>query len=364
MIDMRLLIAAGGTGGHVFPGLAIAEELRAQDPDSAVLFVGTVAGIEARLVPGHGYPLEVIAASGLRRVGLLGVLRGLLRLPAALLRSARIVRRFSPDVVVGIGGYASAPVVLAAALLGRPTVLAEPNSIPGLANRVLGRFARVVCVAFESAGVAFVRRKVRVTGNPVRRGLRETAAVVPRDGGSAPALLVMGGSQGARGLNRLVADALLLLARRSVAFRATHQVGAADLDAMRARYAEAGIAVETTAFIDDVAAAYRRADLVIARSGATTVAELEVTGRPAVLVPYPFAVDDHQWHNARPLVDAGAALSFREGDTTPERLADELSALLADGSRRARMAGAMAARGRPDAAARILEECRRVARCA
>jgi UDP-N-acetylglucosamine--N-acetylmuramyl-(pentapeptide) pyrophosphoryl-undecaprenol N-acetylglucosamine transferase len=174
----------------------------------------------------------------------------------------------------------------------------------------------------------------------------------------------MGGSQGARGLNRLVCEALVLLARRSVAYSATHQVGAADLDGMRARYAETGVPVEVTAFIDDVAAAYRRADLVIARSGATTVAELEVAGRPAVFLPYPFAVDDHQWHNARPLVEAGAALSFREAGIDAARLADELAGLLADAPRRERMAHAMAGRGRPDAAARVLDECRKVARCA
>lgn len=362
---MRLLIAAGGTGGHVFPGLAIAEELRAQDPESPVLFVGTKAGIESRLVPSHGYTLEVIAVSGLRRVGVGGLFRGLWRLPSALLQSARIVRRFRPDVVVGIGGYASGPVVLAAALLGRPTVLAEPNSVPGLANRVLGRFARVVCVAFESAGAAFSRSKVRMTGNPVRRGVRGRGEVArSRTDASTPALLAIGGSQGARGLNRLVCDALLLLARRSVPFTATHQVGAADLDAMRSRYADAGVAVEVTAFIDDVAAAYRAADLVIARAGATTLAELEVAGRPAVLVPYPFAVDDHQWHNALPLAEAGAALAFREGDTTPERFADELAGLLGEPARLDAMARAMSARGRPDAAARILDECRKVARCA
>ena len=362
---MRLLIAAGGTGGHVFPGLAIAEELRAQEPESPVLFVGTRAGIEARLVPSHGYPFEVIVVSGLRRVGLRGLLRGLLRLPSALVQSARIVRRFRPDVVVGIGGYASGPVVLAAALLGRPTVLAEPNSVPGFANRLLGRFARVVCVAFESAGAAFARGKVRMTGNPVRRGLREGGAPsrLPTDI-STPALLVMGGSQGARGLNRLVCEALVLLARRSVRFTATHQAGAADLDAMRARYADAGVAVEGTAFIDDVAAAYRGADLVIARAGATTLAELEVAGRPAVLLPYPFAADDHQWHNARPLVEAGAALVFRESQMTAERFAEELAGLLREPTRLEAMGRAMSARGRPDAAARILDECRKVARCA
>jgi UDP-N-acetylglucosamine--N-acetylmuramyl-(pentapeptide) pyrophosphoryl-undecaprenol N-acetylglucosamine transferase len=361
---MRLLIAAGGTGGHVFPGLAIAEELRAQEPQSPVLFVGTRAGLEARLVPAHGYPLELIAISGMRRVGPGASLRSLLRLPLALLQSARIVRRFRPDVVVGVGGYASGPVVLAAALLGHPTLLAEPNSIPGLANRVLGRFARVVCVAFESAGARFARGKVRLTGNPVRRGVRASA---DPDGGrpvdARSRVLVLGGSQGARGLNGVVADALALLAGRSLPLRVVHQAGAADLEATRARYVAAGVDAETTAFIDDVAAAYRAADLVVARAGATTIAELTVAGRPAVLVPYPYAVDDHQWHNARPLVEAGAALCFRESEIGAARLADEIARLLGDRARLFAMGRAMAALGRPDAAARIVDECRRVARC-
>jgi len=360
---MRLLIAAGGTGGHIFPGLAIADELRVQEPDSPVLFVGTSAGLEARLVPAHGYTLEVIGVSALRRVGPVALLRSLLRLPLALVQSVRIVRRFRPDVVVGVGGYASGPVVLAAALLGRPTLLAEPNSVPGFTNRVLGRFARVVCVAFESAGRAFSRGKVRLTGNPVRRSVGVRAAPAASSGASRR-LLVMGGSQGARGLNRLVCDALLLLARRSIPLRVTHQAGAADLDALRARYAESGLDVEVSAFIDDVAAAYRDADLVLARAGATTIAELQVAGRPAVLVPYPFAVDDHQWHNARPLAEAGAALAIREQEVSAAELADRLGGLLADPARLEAMGRAMAALARPDAAARILDECRKVARCA
>jgi len=362
-MDMRLLIAAGGTGGHVFPGLAIADELRGQEPDSPVLFVGTRAGLEGRLVPSHGYDLAFIEVSGLRRVGLSALLWSLLRLPLAFAQSIRIIRRFAPDVVVGVGGYASGPVVLMAALLGRPTLLAEPNSVPGFTNRVLGRFARAVCVAFDSAGSAFAKKKVRVTGNPVRRAIHEQVA---SEGASrdVPHIVIMGGSQGARGLNRLASQAMIRLAGQSRRLRITHQTGAAELDALRTAYAEAGVAAEVTAFIEDVAAVYASADLVIARAGATTIAELQIAGRPAILVPFPFSADDHQWHNARPLADAGAALLFRESETDPETLAGETASLLDDAERRASMGRAMAARGRPDAAARILDECRRVARCA
>jgi UDP-N-acetylglucosamine--N-acetylmuramyl-(pentapeptide) pyrophosphoryl-undecaprenol N-acetylglucosamine transferase len=353
---MHVLLAGGGTGGHLFPGIAIAEEVRARDAANRVLFVGTARGIEARICPRDGWPLELIAASGLKTVGRLGALRGLLRLPWAGWQSHRIIQRFQPDVVIGVGGYASGPVLAAAALADRPTAILEPNSVPGLANRVAARFVKQVFIAFAETGERLdADDKIMMTGNPIRAALRDqlgAAAAVRREG--LPHLLCFGGSLGATAVNALFADACRLLIGRGLRFTALHQTGEADLEATRARHGE-GSPVTCTAFIDDMATAYADADLVLARAGATTVAELTVVGRAAVLFPYPTAADDHQTVNARALADAGAALVLTQQGLTAERLAEVLAELIGDASRRQAMAAAMRSLGRPDAAATIVD---------
>jgi len=359
--DMRLIIAGGGTGGHLFPGVALAEELRSRDPDSAVRFVGTARGIEARVLPELGWDLVLIEVSGLKTVGALGALRGLLRLPRALWQARRVVREFGPDVVVGVGGYASGPVVLMARLMGVRTAILEQNSLPGLANKILGRFVHAVFLAFGETRRFFAPRKILMTGNPIRRDIRLALQAAP-GAGSDPApqplrLFVFGGSQGASALNDIVADAAGLLASRGVAVDVVHQTGEAHLEATRARYAAGGATADLRAFIKDMAAEYRRADLVIARAGATTVAELGVVGRPAILVPYPFAADNHQEVNAREMAQAGAALMFRQKDLTAEKLADAVAELATHPESLARMGSAMKALGKPQAAAAILDWC-------
>jgi UDP-N-acetylglucosamine--N-acetylmuramyl-(pentapeptide) pyrophosphoryl-undecaprenol N-acetylglucosamine transferase len=360
------MIAGGGTGGHLFPGVAIAEELRARDPDAPVRFVGTARGLEARVLPGLGWELELIDVSGLKTVGALGALRGLARLPRALWQARRAVRAWRPDAVIGVGGYASGPVVLMARWAGVPTAICEQNSIPGLTNKLLGRVARAVFLSFDESRRFFRPAKVVMSGNPVRRALLASLGAAAEPAPAAPAggvtVLVCGGSQGAVAVNELAAQALIALSTEARAGAASplqivHQTGARDLAATEARYAAAGVAAECRAFIDDMAAAYRRADLVIGRAGATTVAELAIAGKPAVFIPYPHAADNHQERNAHEMAAAGAALMFRQAELTAESLAAALRPLLADPARRRAMGDAMRALGKPGAAAAVVDWC-------
>jgi UDP-N-acetylglucosamine--N-acetylmuramyl-(pentapeptide) pyrophosphoryl-undecaprenol N-acetylglucosamine transferase len=362
--SVRLMIAGGGTGGHLFPGVAIAEELRARDPEAEVRFVGTARGIEARVLPDLGWDLELIQVSGLKTVGALGAIRGLLRLPRALWQARRVVKQWKPDAVIGVGGYASGPVVLMARLRGVPTAICEQNSIPGLTNKLLGRAARAVFLSFEETRRFFKAKKVVMSGNPVRRALLERLLVQSADANAAPAadaptvhVLICGGSQGAKAVNELASQALIAIAAAAggPTLSIVHQTGEADLAATEARYAGAKLTATCHAFIKDMAAAYQRADLVIGRAGATTVAELAIAGKPAVFIPYPHAADNHQELNAREMADAGAALMFRQADLTADQLADALRPLLADAPRRRTMGAAMKALAKPGAAAAIVD---------
>jgi UDP-N-acetylglucosamine--N-acetylmuramyl-(pentapeptide) pyrophosphoryl-undecaprenol N-acetylglucosamine transferase len=275
--------------------------------------------------------------------------------PGALLQSRRILREFRPDVVLGGGGYASGPVVLAAAMAGLPTAILEQNSIPGMANKLLGRFARAVFLAFDETRRFFRPAQITLSGNPIRRALRDQLVAVA--GEARPPgrrVFCFGGSLGARAVNGLMVEAAAGLARDGFTLDLVHQTGAAERDAVVARYAAEGVAADVRGFIDDMAAEYGRADLVIARAGATSVAELTAVGRPAILIPDPFAADDHQAKNARALAKAGAALVFRQADLDGPRLAAAIRELLSDPPRLARMATSMRALARPDAAATIV----------
>lgn len=381
---MRLLIAGGGTGGHLYPGIAIAEEVMAR-PRGQVLFVGTARGLETRLVPAAGYPLELLDVSGLNRVGAAAMLRGLSRLPRALARSGAILRKFRPEVVLGVGGYASGPVVLAAALLGYPTAIQEQNSLPGVTNRLLSRCVRRVFIAFDEARPFFAAAKVSLVGNPVRRRFLADAGAatnLPRRPESesaatasvnasplAPAgheVLILGGSQGARAVNDLVVGAVAAL-RASQSFpglHVVHQSGQADEARVRQRYAELDLppgTVELRAFIDDMPAALRRASLVIARAGALTLAELAIVGRPTILIPLPTAASDHQNRNAAELARAGAARVFDQRTGTPDALAHAMTGLLGDAAGSGEMAAAMARLGRPAATREIVDALERLA---
>jgi UDP-N-acetylglucosamine--N-acetylmuramyl-(pentapeptide) pyrophosphoryl-undecaprenol N-acetylglucosamine transferase len=351
---MRLLIAGGGTGGHLFPGVAIAEELRARDPDAAITFVGTKRGIEARVLPDLGWNLELIEVSGLKTVGALGALRGLFRLPKALWQARRVVKAFKPDAVIGVGGYASGPVVLMARLRGIPTAICEQNSIPGLTNKILGRVVRAVFLSFQESARFFKPKKIQLTGNPVRRELVQKLLAAPPPAGDRVHILVSGGSLGAVAVNELAAQALIALAA-TTPITITHQTGEKDLAATTKRYADAGVTADCRAFIKDMATTYLAADVVIGRAGATTVAELAIAGKPAIFIPYPFAADNHQEINAREMADAGAALMFRQADLTADKLLAALTPLVADAGKRAEMSAKMKALAKPNAAAAVID---------
>jgi UDP-N-acetylglucosamine--N-acetylmuramyl-(pentapeptide) pyrophosphoryl-undecaprenol N-acetylglucosamine transferase len=360
---MRLVIAGGGTGGHLFPGIAVAEEVLARDPASEVLFVGTARGIEARVCPKLGHRLELIDASGLKTVGALGAVRGLARVPRALCQSRRILRAFRPDCVLGVGGYASGPVVLAARLGRTKTAILEQNSVPGLANKILGKIVHRVFLAFDETRPFFAAKKIELTGNPIRRQLHErllaAGAEATRQVDRPPHLFCFGGSQGAKAVNALFADAVIALRRRGLAFTVTHQTGKDDLEPTRARYAAAGLApapleLEVREFIDDMAAEYARADLVVARAGAMTVSELTTVGRPAILIPYPSAADDHQTVNARAVAAAGGALVFRQAELTAASLEAAIAGLMHEPAALKRMQSAMKSLSRPNAARDIV----------
>lgn len=346
---MRLVIAGGGTGGHLFPGIAVAEALREIDADAEVLFVGTEKGIETREVPKAGFDLELIEVGGLKRVGAAKMAKTMVQLPMSLVHSARILRRFRADAALGVGGYASGPVLLAARMLGIPTAICEQNSVPGFTNRTLARFVRRIFGTFEGSRARFPGHKFQLVGNPVRTSFRQAAR------GAAPdvergLIFTFGGSQGARPLNEIVPDALRILGERGLDVRALHQAGKADVDAVRERYQGAGVDADVTPFIDDMVTAYRRADVVVCRAGASSCTELTALGVPAVLIPFPFAAEDHQTLNARDLADVGAAVLLPQQDMTAERLADELQSLLEDRDRRDGVAEAARRIGRIDAA--------------
>lgn len=350
----RLLIAGGGTGGHLFPGVALAEELRAREPDAVIKFVGTARGIEARVLPDLGWDLELIEVSGLKTVGAAGAVKGMFRLPKAMFQARRIVKAFKPDAVIGVGGYASGPVVLAAKLAGIPTAICEQNSIPGLTNKMLGKLVRQVFLSFDESKRFFNDKKIVMSGNPVRRDLVQKLLSAGAPTERKVHVLVVGGSQGAVAVNALAAEALSGLAK-SIELSITHQTGEKDLEPTATKYRDAGVTADTRAFIKDMAAAYQSADIIIGRAGATTVAELAIAGKPAIFIPYPFAADNHQELNAREMADKGAALMFKQADLTADKLADALRPLLTDAAKRTEMGAAMKSLAKPGAAATVVD---------
>lgn len=351
-----MLIAGGGTGGHVFPGIALAEEVVGRHPGNDALFVGTARGLEATVVPAAGYPIELIQVKGLKGKGLAGALGNLLLIPGALLRSLAILRKWKPDVVVGVGGYASGPVVLAAWLLRIPTAVQEQNAVAGLTNRLLGHFVRTIFTAFPEAARHFPKRKVQQLGIPIRRVMLDNfmRPTAPHD---RPHVLVFGGSQGAHALNMRLVEALPHLSDLRTRLTITHQTGPRDREAVERGYQATGFEPDVREFITDMSSAYASADLVVSRAGATTLAELTVCQKPSILVPFPFAADDHQVVNARSLVEAGAAVMIEERDLTGERLASEIRSILTNPERRKQMARAASRLGAPQAAREIIDVC-------
>lgn len=349
-----MIVAGGGTGGHLFPGLAVAEHLRFGQGDD-VLFVGSVYGIESRVIPRTAFPFRALTVRGLRGRGWRGVLQLVWQQPVAIWNAWRIVGEFGAQIIVGVGGYASFPIVFAAWLRRIPSVLLEQNARPGLANRVLSRIARRVCTTFPGAEAYLPAAKVVLTGNPVRPFPPQAVAST---GGFT--ILVFGGSQGARRINEAMSTAAPALAARIPGLRIVHQTGRDDLERTQQHYRDGAIDAEVLSFIDDMGSAYARADLVICRAGATTLAELTALGKPSILVPYPFAADDHQRANAEVLVAGGAAVMVLDRELTADGLVAVVAELAADRTRLQTMGAAARKLGRPDAAERVVAICREV----
>lgn len=357
-----VVIAGGGTGGHVFPGIAVAEEIRRRAPDAKVAFVGTTRGLEAKLVPAAGYALETITVSRLKGGGLWEKVKGLFRLPVAIFQSWRILRRLKPEVVLGVGGYASGPVLLAAWLTFRRAAVHEQNATPGLTNRWLGKLVRRVLLGFAGAEKHFPKKKTVFIGNPIRAALAQKLAATTATGRDRGGLsvLVFGGSQGATFLNERVPEVLARFAAGGAdrLARVVHQTGTKDVEATKARYAATPIAdrVEVLAFIDDMPGRYAAADLAICRAGALTVAELTAVGLPALLVPFPFAADNHQEANARMVEQAGGAFVQTQAAWDDGAVVSWLEGMAADRARLTAMAAASRGLGRLDAASRVVDE--------
>ena len=351
-------MVAGGTGGHIFPALAVAEELRVRGArlerfgtEYSIEFLGTTRPLESRLIPGAGFPLRTIKAAGLKGISGLQGLRNLMLLPRTAVSTAWVLRDFQPQVVVGVGGYLAGPVMVEAALRDIPTLLIEPNALPGFTNRALAPLVRVAALGFEQAA-RFYGEKAHVTGLPVRAAFH----AIPSKRHEAPSsVLIVGGSQGSRAINEVMVRCAPLLSRESAWLKVVHQTGDAGYNAVREAYLKQNLAAHVCAFIDDMAGALAQSDLVISRAGAAAVAELAAAGRAALLIPFPAATDQHQQANARAFEQAGAARVILQTELKPERLMKDVHELLSDPTRLIEMERAAKALARPEAAARIAD---------
>ena len=354
---MRVVIAGGGTGGHLYPGIALARELLRRDPSSTIVFVGTATGVEARVVPREGFPLELIRVAGLKGKGRVERFKGFALLPLAALDSWRVLSRLRPQVVVGVGGFASGPVLMLAAVRGFPTMLLEQNALPGITNRLLARVVRAAAVTFDEA-LRFFPGTGFVTGNPVRPEFFRDSKEADERTDSPPRaarVLIFGGSQGAHAINVAMVEAAARLAAAGHGLAITHQTGERDVELVRDAYRRAGLEARVEAFLFEMDREMTSTDLVICRAGATTLSELAASGRPAILVPLPTATDDHQRRNAEVIARIGGAEVIEERELTGARLGDLVLALVTDTERRRRMAAAIRTLARPDAAAAIAD---------
>lgn len=355
---MTVVIAAGGTGGHLYPAVALAREFLRRDPSTKILFVGTRRGIESKVLAHEGFELAFITAKPVMGKGLLAVIQGLLSVPVGLWQSLGILRQRRADMVIGVGGYTSPTLLAAAAMRGTARVILEPNAYPGMANKAVAPFAQRIFVAFESAAVAFERKKVRVVGTPIRREfLAQTSQGEAPSPASSRRLLVFGGSQGAKAINSAMLDGLASLMKRLPGLAITHQTGEADYQRVREAYGRLGTQAEVVPFLYDMPNVLRTADLVVARAGAMTIAELTACGKPAILIPLPTAIYDHQMKNARAMEAGGGATILPQADLTGSKLSETVSAILLNPQRLQAMSAKSLEMRRIDAGEVIVREC-------
>lgn len=363
---LKLIVAGGGTGGHLFPGISIAEESLARNSKNTVRFIGTGNPFETKILTFKGFNQEQINVQGIKGQSLFRQLSALLKLPGSIQQSIMLLRKFRPDLVLGLGGYSSGPVVVGAWLLGIPRVLHEQNVLPGITNRLLAIFANRIYVSFENTMFKCFKHKLQVTGNPVRKEFLESIGSSaapydekPQQKRSVFTVLIVGGSQGAHGINMAVVDALPHL-KDANSFEFIHQTGEADAEPVKKAYAEHQIAVTASAFFDDMAPQYQKADMVICRAGATTIAELTIMGKGVIFIPYPFAADDHQALNAAGLVSQNAAEMIRERDLSGQMLAEKIQSYAASPEKLSAMAANARQLGRPHAARMIVDDMYRL----
>jgi UDP-N-acetylglucosamine--N-acetylmuramyl-(pentapeptide) pyrophosphoryl-undecaprenol N-acetylglucosamine transferase len=353
---MKVIIAGGGTGGHLFPGIAIAEEILRRDQASSILFIGTQRGLEKRVLGNMGFNLHTLDVEGIKGRGIAKALGAILKIPRSLVESYRLIRSFCPDIVIGVGGYASGPAVMTARLMGIKTAIAEQNALPGITNRILGRIVDRIFLTFPETRKWFPEKKTIASGNPVRAaflaGIREAGKSTGKF-----TLLIFGGSQGAHSINLAVLDSLTYLTKIKDQLKVIHQTGSADLDSILLNYQSRGIDAEVLPFIMDMAQAFRSADLLICRAGATSIAEITASGKASVLIPFPHAVNDHQTKNAEALVKAGAAVLIREKDISGKTLAETIEKFYHHPELIREMEARSASLGNARAAADIVDIC-------
>ena len=357
-----MIIAGGGTGGHLFPGIAIAEEFLRRNPAHRILFIGTERGLEKKVLGGLGLPLRTIRVEGIKGRGAMQTPGALAKIPGSLVASFRILREFSPDIVVGVGGYASGPAVLAGRLMGMKTAIAEQNAFPGLTNRILGNFTDRIFLAFSASQRWFPKGRTLVTGNPIRAAFL-VERPEERKNGPFFTILIFGGSQGAHAINRIVGEALDDLLHLKDRLRFIHQTGESDRETVAEAYRTRCFTADVSPFIMDMAAAYREADLLLCRAGATTIAEITVGGKASILIPFPFAVNDHQTRNAEVLSRAGAAEVIAEKDLSGPLLAALMERLYRNPEAVRNMGASAAKLGKPNAAKDIVDACLALLEC-
>ena len=352
---MRLIVTGGGTGGHLFPGIALAKAMQRRISDTQVMFIGTERLLDQQALAESGFLVRSLACGGVKGMSSLHKLQSLLQLPGAVRAARRLMQTFKPDLVFGVGGYVTGPVLVAARSLGVKVGIHEQNSVPGLANRLAGMLAHKICISLPCEP-PFSTVKTVHTGNPVRQEIVDAASRKRPGPQGIPTLLVLGGSQGAHRVNLLVVEAMSRLVAANSTLRVIHQTGTADEATVRERYQELGIQAEVSAFIKDMAGVYLQADFVVSRAGATTLAELAVMGLPALLIPYPFAADNHQVTNGKYYVNGGGCLLLQEADVTGEILAGLISERLHNPEELHTMAAKMRSLAQPEAADVIVDE--------